>query len=211
MVEIGAARLTVVLDVRYPLAALALRPTLDLAREMSLDVDWLPLAVPPLKAPGAPGADDDRGTRHRRYRAEAIAREIETYSAAQGVVLRDWYRDGSAEAAHLAWLWTRDRHRASLTDLLVDLFDAYGSSELDASSIEDVAARVAAHTGSAEAFVRWARSEGPPALEAVEARLRTLGLASVPAFIVEDEVFLGRQHLPMIRWLLEGRVGPPPI
>ena len=27
----------------------------------------------------------------------------------------------------------------------------------------------------------------------------------------KDEVFVGRQHLPMIRWILGGRVGPPPI
>ena len=28
---------------------------------------------------------------------------------------------------------------------------------------------------------------------------------------VGDEIFIGRQHLPMIGWILDGRVGPGPI
>ena len=49
-------------------------------------------------------------------------------------------------------------------------------------------------------------------------RLRTLqdslsvaGVLETPAYLVEGEVFLGRAHLPMIRWILAGRAGPPPI
>jgi 2-hydroxychromene-2-carboxylate isomerase len=37
------------------------------------------------------------------------------------------------------------------------------------------------------------------------------GWFQAPGFVVEDEVFYGRQHLPMIRWILEGRSGPVPI
>ena len=41
--------------------------------------------------------------------------------------------------------------------------------------------------------------------------LRSAGLFQVPAYVVEDEVFYGRQHLPMIGWILDGRSGPVPI
>lgn len=41
--------------------------------------------------------------------------------------------------------------------------------------------------------------------------LREMGVFDVPAYLVEDDLFLGRQHLPMIRWLLTGRRGPAPI
>jgi hypothetical protein len=43
------------------------------------------------------------------------------------------------------------------------------------------------------------------------ALLRDRGVSGVPCYLVEDEVFLGRQHLPMIRWILGGRRGPGPI
>jgi 2-hydroxychromene-2-carboxylate isomerase len=41
--------------------------------------------------------------------------------------------------------------------------------------------------------------------------LQERGLFQVPAYLVEEEVFYGRQHLPMIRWILAGRSGPIPI
>ena len=43
------------------------------------------------------------------------------------------------------------------------------------------------------------------------ATLAEAGVGGVPAYLTCGEVFLGRQHLPMIRWLLEGEKGPVPI
>lgn len=211
--DLDRAGFSVVLDLRHPFAGLALRPTLELARSMSLEVDWLPLAVPTLNPPSQPGPDDDRGILHRRARAEAIAREVETYAAAQGLVMRDWYRSGAADAAHLGWLYMRDRHPEQLSDWIVELFRSYWAARLDPSRVEQVGGLIAAVAGAeaAASFHAWARSAGPEALQALEAELRRFGLHQVPAYVVQGEVFYGRQHLPMIRWILEGRAGRPPI
>ena len=37
------------------------------------------------------------------------------------------------------------------------------------------------------------------------------GLLSAPAFILEGEIFHGREHLPLISWILKGREGAPPV
>ena len=37
------------------------------------------------------------------------------------------------------------------------------------------------------------------------------GVFETPAYLVDGEVFLGRAHLPMVRWILSNRAGPPPI
>ena len=37
------------------------------------------------------------------------------------------------------------------------------------------------------------------------------GLLSAPAFVLEEEIFHGREHLPLIRWMLEGSGGTPPV
>jgi 2-hydroxychromene-2-carboxylate isomerase len=210
-VSLGAAKLVVLLDLRHPLACLALHPTLAFAESLGIAVDWLPLSVPPLHPPGEPRADDDRGARHRRYRAEAIAREIETYGRAQGLVLRDWYRSAPADAANLGWLFVRERHRDLLEAFLAELFRAYWAAELDPSDPKRIAEKVAGAGGDARAFLAWADREGPETAAELEAELRERGLFQVPAFLVEDEVFYGRQHLPMIGWILAGRSGPVPI
>jgi len=208
---IDAAKLSVLLDLRHPFSYLAFRPTVALAESLGIRVNWLPLEAPPLKAPSAPGPDDDRGIRHRRARALAIAREIETYAAAQGLVVRDAYREGPADAANLAWLWLRDRQPDRLEAFLAELLRSYWASELDPAKVAPVAGVLAAVGAEATGFAAWASGPGPAAAEAVAAELRERGLFGVPAFLVEDQVFYGRQHLPMIRWILEGRRGPGPI
>ena len=36
------------------------------------------------------------------------------------------------------------------------------------------------------------------------------GLFGVPAYLVDDEMWFGREHLPRVAWLLGGRVGRAP-
>ncbi len=213
-VDGGSARVRVALDLRHPLAYLALGPARVLAEELGGAVDWLPLRVPSLRPPSEPAAGDDRGARHRRYRAQAIAREIETYAAVQEIVVRDFYREGGAgavgEAADQAWLWVRDRYPARLPDFLTELFRAYWAADLDPADPDVVAACVEEFGADGSGFRSWYGHAGRVAAEALAAELREFGLFQVPAFVVEDEVFYGRQHLPMIRWILGGRRGTAP-
>ncbi len=209
--DLDRARLSVALDLRHPLAYLALHPTLAFAESLGLAVNWLPLTTPTLNPPSRPGPEDDRGVRHRRYRAQAIAREIETYAASQGLLLREFYRSGSAELANRGWLWLRERHPERLVPFLKEAFRAYWALELDPSSEAQVSRVVEAVGGDAAGFRDWSDRDGAAASESLAETLRDAGLYQVPAFVVEDEVFYGRQHLPMIRWILEGRTGPIPI
>ena len=209
--DLGRVPLTLLLDLRHPLAYLALHPAMAFAASEGVAIDWLPLTVPPLNPPTEPAEGDDRGIRHRRHRAQAIAREVRVYGDAQGLVLREIYRRGDAQAANLGWLWVRDRIPDRLPSFLADLFRAYWSMDLDASDGEQVANLVDAAGGDGAAFLCWSTAEGPPAADSLAGELRAHGLFQVPAYVVGDEVFFGRQHLPMIRWLLAGGSGPLPI
>ncbi|MBW2395429.1 MAG: hypothetical protein JRG95_14270 [Deltaproteobacteria bacterium] len=204
-------RLRILLDLRHPLACLALQPALALADSLSDGADWLPLEVSPLKPPGIPKDGDQRGVRHFRYRAEAIAREIETYSRIQGIILREPYRNGSVEAGHLGWLWVREREPERLTAYLQALFRGYWSLELDASDPEQVASLVDSFDADGASFQSWVVGEGPKVAAATQSELRDEGLFRVPGFVVDGEPFYGRQHIPMLRWILDGRSGPIPI
>jgi 2-hydroxychromene-2-carboxylate isomerase len=208
---IADAPLVVALDVRVPQAYLALHPAARFAEDLGITVDWLPLPAATLKPPPPPSVGDDRGVRHRRHRSRAIAREIAVYAEAQGLVLRELHRDADADALNLGWLWLREWHRDRLIDFLAGAFRAYWAVELDASDLDAVAGLVAGQGLDAEAFRTWAHAEGPLLAARIEAALHERGVFAVPSYLVEDEIFLGRQHLPMIRWILEGRRGPVPI
>lgn len=210
-IGIDDARLTVLLDLRHPEAYLALHPAIAFAQERGLEINWLPLTVPALRRPSLPGPDDDRSILHRRHRANAIAREIDVYGRAQGLVLQDLYRDPDTSAFELGWLWLRDQDVARLTTYLIEAFRAYWSGELDPSSASEVAALLGSLGGDRSAFEAWRAQDGPAAAAAIADELVERGLFGVPGYLVEDEYFMGRQHLPMIGWILDGRSGPDPI
>ena len=114
--SIDDARLTAFFDVRQPMAYLALHPTLALGLEEDIDINWLPVRISPLKKPSKPTPDDDRSIRHRRVRANEIAREISTYAEAQGLVMRDYYREPDPGAVNVGWLWVRAHAPEKLND-----------------------------------------------------------------------------------------------
>ena len=205
------ATLTVLLDVRQPLAYLALGPTIELGRRRALEINWLPCSLSPLKPPPPESEGDDRSVAHRRNRSQMIAREIETYADAQGLTLRDYYRNGDWSVLALAWLFVREHARPSLEAFLEATFAAYWAVELDPMDVAAVAKHVAEAGVSADDFMAWAGSGGPEAAEAIAATLRSRGMSGAPAYLVAGEYFQGRQHLPMIEWLLDGQEGPGPI
>jgi 2-hydroxychromene-2-carboxylate isomerase len=205
------AKLLVALDLRDPFSYLALGPTIALAAETGVSVDWLPIHGHTLVAPSSPAADDDRGVRHRRARAEMIAREIVVYSEAQGLDIQSPYRDGSSDAVDAAWLWIRLTNESGLIGFLDAVFRKYWTNDLDPESNDDVSNLVESLELDSVAFQRWALSEGVDAVRSVATDLAELGMHQAPAYRIDGEIYYGRQHLPMIRWVLGGRSGEGPI
>ena len=208
--DLDRATLTIVLDIRHPFAYLALHPAIELGRDAGVDVNWLPLSSHTLRPPPASSPEDDRGVRHKRRRAQMIAREIAVYAEARGLRIEAPYRDGPSTAFELGWLWVRDVAPRSLEPFLEQAFGRYWALDLDVGSIEDVATVVERCGFEAAAFREWASDEGEAA-DSVSEQLAEAGVFQTPAYLVADEVFFGRQHLAMIRWILEGRHGPVPI
>jgi 2-hydroxychromene-2-carboxylate isomerase len=205
------ASLTILLDIRNPGSCLALAPAAAFAEELSIEVDWLPVRVPALKPPSAPSPDDDRGILHRRHRARSIAQEFEIYGRLQDLALRDLYRDGDTTAFEFGWLWLRQSKPERLQAFIREGFRRYWSTDFEPGRIAEVVSLFDAIDVDAGSFASWSETTGPRVRAEVDALLNERGAVGAPGYLVEDELFLGRQHLPMIRWILEGRKGHGPI
>jgi len=198
-----APALTCCIDVRQPESYLALGPVWDLADELDLIPDWLPFAAP---ARRPPPAGDDRGSRHRRYRARAQERDLERYAAVQGIALRDWYRHPDPSvmcAALLALRHNLSNDRQGWRQGLEALFAAYWEQRLDLTDLPAVAACVGLPPAELLAWV----DDGPTTRSALVER----GVFTAPSLLFDDQLFVGRAHLPLLRWYLEGRPGTAPV
>jgi 2-hydroxychromene-2-carboxylate isomerase len=204
--------LLVAIDFAQPQSYLAYGPTARLAASLGVAIDWQPLHARPLVEPPSETEGESRGARHRRMRAHYFERDLRRYAEAQGLSLGDVRQRSDSTIAGMGLLWLKRRAAADGAPASVDayvrrVFDRHWGAglPLDAAAVRSLLDEIA---GSAATF-------DPSALRDEYVRTvegwRAAGLVNAPAYRVGDELFIGRAHLPMIEWLLLGRVGPAPI
>jgi 2-hydroxychromene-2-carboxylate isomerase len=211
--DIARAPLVVAIDFKQPQSYLAKGPTSKLAAAIGIEIDWQPIAARPLREPPCETAGDDRGARHRRFRARYCARDLRRYAESQGLALGDLHRSTDSSIAGMGLLWAK-KHTARTGDSSVvvayvdRVFDGYWGGALaleQPDAIRGVLERVGVATAGFD--LETLRAEYDATLE----RWRAAGMVEAPAYLIGDEVFIGRAHLPMIEWIVTGRDGPPPI
>src|SRR5262249_28102719 len=102
----------VAIHFKSPGAYLAIAPPRPLEERPRPPFGWLPVSVPALIRPDPATTSEDRGTRHRRIRAEYVADDLRRYAATRGLELGDVYRQPDTTAAALGLLWLRHRKPA---------------------------------------------------------------------------------------------------
>lgn len=193
--------LGVAIDFKSPQAYLAVGPTCALADEIGIAIDWQPLLVnPPRTAPAVSG--DDRGARHRRVRADYLERDIERYAADRGLTLAEsgWRKDSTLAAVGLLWAKRQDPTHARR--YVERVFERHWRGELDIEDERSIGAVLTEIGAPLLGFGSFVAGEGREELARIQNELRERGLFEVPTYLVNDDVFLGRQHLPTIRSLL---------
>jgi 2-hydroxychromene-2-carboxylate isomerase len=197
--EIIKGQLPVVIDFKSPQAYLAIGPTCALADDLGITIDWRPLVIAPSQVPAAPSGQD-RGARHRRFRADYLERDIVRYAADRGVAIGGRLDRGKdSTLATIGLLWAK-RQGPSLARLYVErVFECYWQEDLDIEDERSIRALLTQIDAPVLGFEAFARDEGRTELARIQSELRNVGVFEVPTYVVDDDLFLGRQHLPLVR------------
>ncbi|MEQ8691096.1 MAG: DsbA family protein [Pseudomonadales bacterium] len=184
----------VYIDFKSPAAYLAIAPTLRLAAEHHLVLEWrafnATVAALPEKVP-----DETKGQTHRRVRAAAQQRMHLLYAGIQGLPMHFRAQPGSTALA----LWVLEQLPASRRTPYVEAcFTAYWLHQQDLNDPQVVAALLQACGEDAQ----LAHTALPDSalIELNEQAQLTDGVVDVPAYVAGTELFIGREHLP---WLAE--------
>jgi 2-hydroxychromene-2-carboxylate isomerase len=190
--------LIVAIDFASARSYLAIKPTCALADRLGIEIDWEPMVIE-AKPPKPASRSDDRGLRHRAIRAEYVARDLVRYLADRGIVGRDLNRPVDSTAAALALLWLNREAKPLARRFVETVFERYWHDEL---KLEDEAAlrRALEEIGAPlEGYLTFIKDKGRESLAGVRGRLENSGVLDVPSYLVGDEVFLGREHLPLVQ------------
>jgi 2-hydroxychromene-2-carboxylate isomerase len=211
----GNARLAVYIDLKSPYAYIAIQPTRDMAEALGVEIDWRPFTLDiPSYLGSAKLAKDGKTVQSAKRTNEQWTgvryayRDARRYATLTGKTVRGTEKIWDSSLAGIAMLWAK-RHDGF--DRFVDTaYPPFWRRELD---IEDLG--VLEHTLSeagvnVTGFRDWAVGEGRALHDRINQEAFDAGVYGVPSYLVEDEMWFGREHLPRIAWILSGRQGMPP-
>lgn len=195
----GERRLTVAIDFKSPQAYLAIGPTCAIANELGITLDWRPLVMTPSKAAASRPVTDDRGTRHRQIRADYLVYDVGRYAADRGLAIEGFERRQDSTIASIGLLWAQ-RQSPSLAQAYVEqVFLRYGKGALELDDAQTIRALLIELGAPGVEFAAFVDGEGRLELARIQAELRDRGVFEVPTYLLDDDTYLGRQHLPLLR------------
>jgi len=213
----GDAQLAVYIDLKSPYAYIAIDPTRAMAKSLGVAIDWRPftLDIPSYLGSakldkGGKKVESAKRTPQQWTGVKYAYRDARRYASLTGKTVRGTVKIWDSSLAGIAMLWAK-RQGPELFDRFVDcVYPPFWKRELD---IEDIAVleasleRAGVETGG---FRSWASGPGREEHDATNAAAFAAGVFGVPSYLVEDELWFGREHLPRVAWLLSGRPGPAP-
>lgn len=187
--------LQVFIDFKSPAAYLAQQPTRALAQELGVALDWQPINTRQKPIP-TESVDEDVSARHRRVRAIARRDTHLHYAKVQNLPMHFPESPGSTDLA-LAVLAALDVRDAFVSRA----FDAYWQDNLNLNDPEIVQSLLDPGALDMNTVTHAAEER----LREADQRALDLGVIDAPGYVIGDDVFIGREHLPWIRELLTER------
>lgn len=211
----GDARLAAYIDLKSPYAYIAIDPTRDLAAGLGIEIDWRPftLDIPSylgrakLAKDGKTVASAER-TPQQWSGVRYAYRDARRYGNLTGKTIRGTEKIWDSSLAGTAMLWAREK--GGFDRFVDEAYPRFWRRELDIDDVAVLESTLALADLPIEGFRDWAAGEGRHLHDRINEEAFDAGVYGVPTYLVEDEMWFGREHLPRIQWILEGRRGSPP-
>jgi 2-hydroxychromene-2-carboxylate isomerase len=201
----GELKVTVYTDYKSPYAYLANGPIFQLAEEMSVALVWRPYILDVPKYLGSARVDsagnvleEDRNA-HQWRRVRYSYMDCRRQARKQGLIIRGTQKIWDSTLAAAGMLWAQHSGEAVFRRYHEAVFDRFWRRELDIESVSAITDVL--NEAGATGFAVWA-DQGRAEVAKIVAEAEARGVFGVPSFIVNNELFWGREHLPDIRAML---------
>jgi 2-hydroxychromene-2-carboxylate isomerase len=208
--------LTVYIDFKSPYAYLAVEPTRRLAEELGITINWQPfvLDIPSYLgsakldnsgkvAEASRSQDQWSGVKYAYY-------DCRRYANLRGMTIRGTVKIWDTNLAAIGMLRAKGQGDEILQRYIDGIYVPFWKRELDVESI-DVVEQVLVDAGAdITGFKTFAEGEGAQSNRLIQQNAFDQGIFGVPTYVLGKEKYFGREHLPRVRWQLEGAQGPAP-
>ena len=190
-------------DYKSPYAYLAEESAWALAEESGVEVEFLPYILQIPKYLGSAELDDSGqdtvGTRndHQWRRVRYSYMDCRREANRRGMTIRGPKKIFDSKLAHIGFLFVSEQgdYRAYHDAV----FEKFWRRELDIENIEALTGVMAAQGYDADRFPDYAATTGADKLAAIINDAEARGVFGVPSYLVDGELFWGKERLPLVR------------
>ena len=199
---------TAYIDYKSPYAYLAKDLAYELERDFPVHVNWLHYVLDIPSFLGSARVDEngrvieEERNAHQWRRVRYSYMDCRREARKRGLVIRGPRKIWDSALAACGMLYAKRQGNTVLRRYHDATFERFWKRELDIEDpgvIGGVLAEAGADTGG---FSAYAAGEGRAELGRICRAAEELGVFGVPSFVVDGELFWGREHLPDIRAIL---------
>lgn len=193
-------------DYKSPYAYLAVAAADRLPRDFGADIQWRPYILDIPAYLGAAKVDDDGNVlseernAHQWRRVKYSYMDVRRYANREGLTIRGPRKIFDSLTAGVGMLYAQDRGVFRPYHDLV--FERFFKRELDIADIAAVGAVLAEAGADIADWPGYAAGDGRAAVRRIQTEAEEAGVFGVPTFVIDGEIFWGREHLPVIEELL---------
>ena len=201
-------KVTVYIDYKSPYAYLAKDLAYGLERDFAVRLDWLPYDLDIAGFLGSARVDtsgrviEEERTAHQWRRVRYSYMDCRRQARKRGLVIRGTQKIWDSRVALCGMLFAKRQGETVLRGYQDRVFERFWKRELDIEDPAVIAGVLAEAGGEATGFAAYVGGEGPPELARICREAEAIGVFGVPTFILDGELFWGREHLPDIREML---------
>jgi len=203
----------VYIDYKSPYADLAKDPADELARDFPVRLDWLPYRLDIPSFLGSARLDEsgriveEHRNAHQWRRVKYSYMDCRRLARKAGLVIRGTQKIWDSSLALIGMLYAKRQGEAVLRRYHDITFERFWKRELDIEDPACVTAVLAEAGADTSGIAAYLEGDGRAELERICRDAEEKGVFGVPSFILDGELFWGREHLPDIR----DRLAAPPV
>jgi 2-hydroxychromene-2-carboxylate isomerase len=200
-------RITVYTDYKSPYAYLAKDLEYELKRDFPVRLEWRPyvLDIPSFLGSARLDAEghvlEAERNAHQWRRVRYSYMDCRRQASKRGLVIRGPQKIWDSSLAAAGMLHAQRAGDAVFCRYHDIIFERFWKRELDIEDVAVIAAVLTESGADGAVFAAYAQ-EGRDEVAAISREAEAKGVFGVPSFVVDDELFWGREHLPDIRAML---------
>ena len=216
MIVAATSPLQVYIDYKSPYAFIAKDPTYQLEQEFGIEIDWFPLTLNIGSYLGTAKKDDSgKVTESTRSPKQWLAvkyayRDARRYAELRSLTLKGTQKIWDSSLAAIGLLWAKQQGHDELKRYTDITYERFWKRELDIEDPLVIIAQLTEAGCETGGFLEYMTGEGRDVHDRLQEEVLDAGYFGVPTYVIDGEVYFGRQHLPRVRWHLAGRAGPLP-